>query len=236
MPRHKSHGILCTFSTVATSLLALRNLPFHNLDIASGISPGKLVVHHRSGSMHIRIVSSTHRTFSCPRVLICLHKLELTTLHKVRSLISPHPGPNLGSISTLSVNDSSHRRIQFPIHLLHSAIHPESLLLIQPLQFLRLSHSMEANIALARIKTLRRRDNVTIIIIGNKVVQLSVVLGILVFILLAIIKAKLVCVITIPPQLVGWHFILYDTIFAFQSVCSVHFGIFLRRSNPVTIT
>ena len=47
MPRHKSYGILCTLSTIATGLLALRNLPFHNLDVTSGISPGKLVVHHR---------------------------------------------------------------------------------------------------------------------------------------------------------------------------------------------
>ena len=236
MPRHKSHGILCTLSTIATGLLALRNLPFHNLDVTSGISPGKLVVHHRSGSMHIRIVGSTHRTFSCPRVLVGLHKLELSALHKIRSLISPHPGTNLGSISPLSVNNGSHRRIQLTIHLLHSAIHPESLLLIQPIQFLRLSHSMESNILLARIETLRRRNNVTLIIIGNKVVQLSIILGILVFILLAIIKAKLICVITIPPQLSSRNFVFNDTIFAFQSVCSVHFGIFLRRSNPVTIT
>ncbi|WP_440485798.1 DNA cytosine methyltransferase [Segatella hominis] len=130
----------------------------------------------------------------------------------------PHPGTNLCSISTLSVNNGSHRRVELTIHLLHSAIHPESLLLIQPLQFLRLCHPMKSYILLARIETLRRRNNVTLIIIGNKVVQLSVILGILVFILLAIIKAKLVCVITIPPQLSSRNFVFNDTVFAFQSV------------------
>ena len=99
--------------------------------------------------MHIRIVGSTNRTFSCPRVLVGLHQLELSVLHKIRSLVCSHPSPNLCSISTLTVNDGSHRRIQFPIQFLHSAIHPESLLLIQPLQFLRLSHSMESDFIIA---------------------------------------------------------------------------------------
>ena len=212
---------------ITAGLLALRNLPFHNLDVTSSVSTGKLIIHHRSRSVHVRIVSCWHWTFSCSRFLIGLHKLEFSVLHKIRSLVCSHPSPNLSSIGTFTVNNGSHRRIQFPIQLLHSAIHPESLLLIQPIQFLRLSHSMESNILLARIETLRRRNNVTLIIIGNKVVQLSIILGILVFILLAIIKAKLVCVITIPPQLVCWHFILNDTIFAFQSVVSMNIGILL---------
>ena len=126
--------------------------------------------------------------------------------------------------TTTKVSASLHQRIRMLLQLL---LHDRRF---------HLSHSMKSDIALARIETLRRRNNITLIIIGNKVVQLSVVLGILVFILLAIIKAKLVCVITIPPQLICRHFILDDTIFAFQTVCSVHFGIFLRRSNPVTIT
>ena len=121
---------------IAASLLAFRNLPFHNLDVASSVSTGKLVVHHRSGSVHIWVVSRWYRSFSCPRVLVGLYKLELTVLHKVRSLVCSHPSTNLGSIGTLSINDSSHRGVQLSIHLLHSAIHSESLFLVEAVQFI----------------------------------------------------------------------------------------------------
>ena len=60
--------------------------------------------------------------------------MELTVLHKVRSLVCSHPSTNLGSIGTLSVNDSSHRGVQLSVHLLHAAIHSESLLLVEAFQ------------------------------------------------------------------------------------------------------
>ena len=119
---------------IAACLLAFRNLPFHNLDVTSSVSTSKLVVHHRSGSVHVRIVGSRHIALANALILVSLHKGKLTVLHKVRSLVCAHPSTNLCSIGTLSVNDSSHRRVELTIHLLHSAIHSECLLLVKAVQ------------------------------------------------------------------------------------------------------
>ena len=159
MPWHKTHSILSALGMIAACLLAFRNLPFHNLDVASSVSTSKLVVHHRSGSVHIRIVGSRHIALANTLILISLHKGKLAVLHKVRSLVCAHPSTNLGSIGTLSVNDSSHRRVELTIHLLHSAIHSESLLLVKAVQLILVCNFVALILILEKL----------ILILGSKV-------------------------------------------------------------------
>ena len=85
------------------------------------------------------------------------------------------------------------------------------------------------------VKTLRRSNNLAIIITRHKVIQLAAVLHILILVALAIVKAPFTAVISVPPKLIHWHLIFYNAVVTTQPVLTVHLSIRSRRSHPVAI-
>ena len=91
-------------------------------------------------------------------------------------------------------------------------------------------------VSLALVETLRWKNHISIVVTGNKVIQLAVVLHILILVALTVVVAPLIGIIAIPPQLTHRHIILNDAVLALQAVVAMHLSILLRRSHPVAIT
>lgn len=206
-----SHPICCNIMAVK---VASHNLTYHALGCFWQFYCKRLATFARSQPASYGIYSLCKRRKHCLRTHCLSASVRLIQHSLTLCLVRNH----IHTILTQSVYHSITQRY-LCLRRLHTTY-----------------TSLITLVSLALVETLRWRNHIALIVTSNKVVQLAVVLHVLVAVAFAIVIPPLSNVISVKPQLTGWHFVLHDTILAIQTMLSVHLSILTAWSHPVAIS